>query len=149
MVELTIDGQRGRRARGRDAARRLPRRRHRHADALLSREPHAGERLPRLRRRGRRRARAGAGLLAQGRGRDGVQTDSERVRLSRKLVLELLASSVDLSTAPQSRATWSGTTPTPSASVRRAAGRAGERDAARPGHHHPRPTGARPPWRSR
>ena len=30
-----------------------------------------------------------------------VQTDSERVRLSRRLVLELLASSVDLSTAPQ------------------------------------------------
>ena len=29
-----------------------------------------------------------------------VETDSERVRLSRKLVLELLASSVDLSTAP-------------------------------------------------
>jgi len=29
-----------------------------------------------------------------------VQTDSERVRLSRRLVLELLASSVDLSTAP-------------------------------------------------
>src|SRR5262249_15624754 len=30
-----------------------------------------------------------------------VRTDSERVRLSRRLVLELLASSVDLSTAPQ------------------------------------------------
>ena len=30
-----------------------------------------------------------------------VQTDSERVRLSRRLVLELLASSVDVSTAPQ------------------------------------------------
>src|ERR671934_282293 len=29
-----------------------------------------------------------------------VKTDSERVRTSRKLVLELLASSVDLSTAP-------------------------------------------------
>ena len=32
-----------------------------------------------------------------------VQTDSERVRLSRKLVLELLASSVDLSTADELR----------------------------------------------
>jgi predicted molibdopterin-dependent oxidoreductase YjgC len=30
-----------------------------------------------------------------------VQTDSERVRLSRKVVLELLASSVDLTTAPE------------------------------------------------
>ena len=38
------------------------------------------------------------GLLAQGRGGMKVQTDSERVRHSRKLVLELLASSVDLST---------------------------------------------------
>ena len=33
-----------------------------------------------------------------------VKTDSERVRLSRKLVLELLASSVDVSTAPDLRA---------------------------------------------
>jgi predicted molibdopterin-dependent oxidoreductase YjgC len=32
-----------------------------------------------------------------------VQTDSERVRLSRRVVLELLASSVDLSTAPEAR----------------------------------------------
>src|SRR5580693_5074814 len=30
-----------------------------------------------------------------------IQTDSERVRLSRRLVLELLGSSVDLSTAPR------------------------------------------------
>ena len=29
-----------------------------------------------------------------------IKTDSERVRLSRRLVLEFLASSVDLSTAP-------------------------------------------------
>ena len=33
-----------------------------------------------------------------------VQTDSPRVRLSRRLVLELLGSSVDLSTAPQVQA---------------------------------------------
>lgn len=32
-----------------------------------------------------------------------VKTDSERVRLSRKLVMELLASSVDLSTAPEAQ----------------------------------------------
>ncbi|HEX9255131.1 MAG TPA: 2Fe-2S iron-sulfur cluster-binding protein, partial [Candidatus Angelobacter sp.] len=30
-----------------------------------------------------------------------IKTDSERVRLSRKMVLEFLASSVDVSTAPQ------------------------------------------------
>src|SRR6266704_4352206 len=33
-----------------------------------------------------------------------VHTDSERVRLSRRLVLELLGSSVDLSTAPEALA---------------------------------------------
>ena len=32
-----------------------------------------------------------------------IQTDSPRVRLSRKMVIEFLASSVDLSTAPQTR----------------------------------------------
>jgi NADP-reducing hydrogenase subunit HndD len=67
-----------------------------------------------------------------------VKTDSERVRLSRRLVLELLASSVDVSTAPQLTAYMSaygahserfGTPAAPAA--------AGERDAARPDHHHP------------
>src|SRR5215813_390236 len=33
-----------------------------------------------------------------------IQTDSPRVRLSRKMVIEFLASSVDLSTAPQAQA---------------------------------------------
>ena len=41
----------------------------RNADALLSRVAHAGQRLPRLRRRARRLARAGAGLRAPRRGR--------------------------------------------------------------------------------
>jgi predicted molibdopterin-dependent oxidoreductase YjgC len=67
-----------------------------------------------------------------------VQTDSERVRLSRRLVLELLASSVDVSTAPQLLSYMDRYTaeperfgpPAPPAA-------AGERDAARPGHHHP------------
>ncbi len=67
-----------------------------------------------------------------------VRTDSERVRLSRRLVLELLASSVDVSTAPQLQAYMSAYgarperfgAPAPPAA-------AGERDAARPGHHHP------------
>jgi predicted molibdopterin-dependent oxidoreductase YjgC len=67
-----------------------------------------------------------------------VRTDSERVRLSRRLVLELLASSVDVSTAPQLQAYMRDYgarperfgTPAPPAA-------AGERDAARPGHHHP------------
>jgi predicted molibdopterin-dependent oxidoreductase YjgC len=71
-----------------------------------------------------------------------VKTDSERVRLSRRLVLELLGSSVDLSTAPQIQGYMNRYNaqperfgpPAPPAA-------AGERDAARPGHHHP-PHGA-------
>jgi predicted molibdopterin-dependent oxidoreductase YjgC len=66
-----------------------------------------------------------------------VKTDSERVRLSRRLVLEFLASSVDVSTAPQIQeymgrygaAPERFGPPAPPA-------QAGERDAARPGHHH-------------
>jgi NADP-reducing hydrogenase subunit HndD len=64
-----------------------------------------------------------------------VKTDSERVRLSRRLVLELLASSVDISTAPELQkflADYDGQPkrfgpqgpPSP----------AGERDRAHPGH---------------
>ncbi|HLX09704.1 MAG TPA: 2Fe-2S iron-sulfur cluster-binding protein [Thermoanaerobaculia bacterium] len=67
-----------------------------------------------------------------------VKTDSERVRLSRRLVLELLASSVDLSTAPQIAAYLAsyGAHPERFGEPGPAAV-AGERDAARPGHHHP------------
>ena len=67
-----------------------------------------------------------------------VKTESERVRLSRRLVLELLASSVDVSTAPQLLSYMDRYTaeperfgpPAPPAGP-------GERDAARPSHHHP------------
>jgi predicted molibdopterin-dependent oxidoreductase YjgC len=66
-----------------------------------------------------------------------VKTDSERVRLSRRMVLEFLGSSVDLSTAPQAREY-----------VRRYDARPerygppappageGDRDHRAPGHHH-------------
>jgi predicted molibdopterin-dependent oxidoreductase YjgC len=67
-----------------------------------------------------------------------VKTDSERVKLSRKLVLEFLASSVDLSTTPDVER-WLvdygckperyGPPAPPSA--------AGERDSHMPGHHEP------------
>lgn len=66
-----------------------------------------------------------------------VKSDSERVRTSRKLVLELLASSVDVSTAPAFQgfmerygadASRFGEAQAPAA--------AGERDAAHAGHHH-------------
>src|SRR5215468_2715049 len=66
-----------------------------------------------------------------------VLTDSERVRLSRRLVLELLASSVDVSTAPAllGHAARYGADPArfgPSAPP----SPAGARDGAHPGHHH-------------
>ncbi len=66
-----------------------------------------------------------------------VKTDSERVRLSRKMVLEFLASSVDVSTAPVMNGYLEryGADPSrygPSA----APAVAGERDGHEPGHHH-------------
>ena len=91
-------GDRG--GRGLHHSRRLPRRGHRGADALLPRDADAGQRVPRLRRRAGGRARPRAGLLAPDRAGMVIRTRSPRVDLSRKLVLELLASSVDLSTAP-------------------------------------------------
>ncbi|MBV8202371.1 MAG: (2Fe-2S)-binding protein [Acidobacteria bacterium] len=66
-----------------------------------------------------------------------VKTDSERVRLSRRLVLELLASSVDVSTAPQLRAYLAVYDAHPQRFGAPApAAAAGEREAAQPGHHH-------------
>jgi predicted molibdopterin-dependent oxidoreductase YjgC len=66
-----------------------------------------------------------------------VSTNSERVRLARRLVLELLASSVDLSTAPQVQAYVREYEADPSRFGPGAeAASLGERDHARPGHHH-------------
>ncbi len=65
-----------------------------------------------------------------------IRTDSARVRLARKMVLEFLASSVDLSTAPQVQGYMEryGALPDrygpPAPSER-----AGARDAREPGHH--------------
>ena len=66
-----------------------------------------------------------------------VKTDSERVRLSRRLVLELLGSSVDLSTTP-SMVRWNEEYDVDPARFGPAAAPAamGEREAAHPGHHH-------------
>jgi predicted molibdopterin-dependent oxidoreductase YjgC len=65
-----------------------------------------------------------------------VRTDSERVRLSRKLVLELLGSSVDLSTAPdvESYMARYGADPARFGPPAEAAA-PGERDARLPGEH--------------
>jgi NADP-reducing hydrogenase subunit HndD len=67
-----------------------------------------------------------------------VQTDSERVRLSRKMVLEFLASSVDLScTSPEVRGWMERYGADPSRYGPQAKPHAaGARDAAAPGHHH-------------
>ena len=66
-----------------------------------------------------------------------VRTDSERVRLSRRLVLEFLASSVDLSTTPAAQGYLQEYDARPDrygAPARPA--REGERDRAPVGHHH-------------
>jgi predicted molibdopterin-dependent oxidoreductase YjgC len=71
-----------------------------------------------------------------------VQTDSERVRLSRKMVLEFLGSSVDLSTAPAAAGyidRYGADTARYGPSA--APANAGERDAHDAGHHHA-PSGA-------
>src|SRR5258708_4514931 len=67
-----------------------------------------------------------------------VQTDSERVRTSRRMVLEFLASSVDLElTAPQVHRWIEQYGADPARYGPAAAPDAGaERDAARPGEHH-------------
>jgi predicted molibdopterin-dependent oxidoreductase YjgC len=67
-----------------------------------------------------------------------VKTDSERVRLSRRLVLEFLASSVDVSTAPQLQEYMRRYGAKPERFGDRVPpSDPGERDAERPGHHHP------------
>ena len=67
-----------------------------------------------------------------------VQTDSERVRLSRKVVLEFLGSSADLSCASPDVRRWMehyGANPARFGPPAPPAA-AGERDTALPGHHH-------------
>lgn len=64
-----------------------------------------------------------------------VKTDSERVRLSRRLVLELLASSVDISTAPQFQEYMRRYEARPQRFG--APALASTQDAVHPGHHHP------------
>ncbi len=66
-----------------------------------------------------------------------VATDSERVRVSRRLVLELLGSSVDVSTAPTFSAYSERYDADPERfGPRGEAALAGARDAAHAGHHH-------------
>jgi predicted molibdopterin-dependent oxidoreductase YjgC len=66
-----------------------------------------------------------------------IRTDSPRVRLARKMVLEFLASSVDLSTAPQAQeyAARYGADPDRYGPAAPPA-QANERDGRAPGHHH-------------
>jgi predicted molibdopterin-dependent oxidoreductase YjgC len=73
-----------------------------------------------------------------------VQTDSARVRLSRKLVLEFLASSVDLSCASDDVRRWLSRYEADPERYGPPAPRSAEgvRDAARAGHHHASADGA-------
>jgi predicted molibdopterin-dependent oxidoreductase YjgC len=66
-----------------------------------------------------------------------VKTDSERVRLSRRLVLEFLASSVDVSLAADMQQQMKRYSAQPQRyGVPAAPAQAGKRDAMVPGHHH-------------
>jgi predicted molibdopterin-dependent oxidoreductase YjgC len=72
-----------------------------------------------------------------------VKTDTERVRLSRKMVLEFLASSVDLSTAPAAAGYIERYDADPSRyGPPSAPAAAGERDTHEAGHHQPPPIDA-------
>ena len=73
-----------------------------------------------------------------------VRTDTERVRHSRRLVLELLASSVDMSLAGEDVHRWQDeyqAHPERFGALMEPLG-AGDRDARDPGHHHPPDPGA-------
>ncbi|MEX0991853.1 MAG: 2Fe-2S iron-sulfur cluster-binding protein [Actinomycetota bacterium] len=67
-----------------------------------------------------------------------VKTDSDRVKHSRKLVLELLSSSVDMSLVDEDTQRWMSEYEAEPEKFGPAAApaEAGERDAAHPGHHH-------------
>ncbi len=65
-----------------------------------------------------------------------VATDSERVRHSRKMVLEFLASSTDLSTADATVTAWMDYYGAEPARYGPSAPPADDRDARPPGHHH-------------
>ena len=73
-----------------------------------------------------------------------IQTDSERVRLSRKMVLEFLASSTDLSLASGDVRRWMARYGADPSRYGKPAPPHGPdaRDAADPGHHHSAPAGA-------
>src|SRR5512133_1723907 len=72
-----------------------------------------------------------------------VRTDSERVRHSRKMVLEFLGSSVDLSTAPAAQGYIDRYDADPARyGPATAPAAAGERDAHEAGHHHAPPVDA-------
>jgi predicted molibdopterin-dependent oxidoreductase YjgC len=74
-----------------------------------------------------------------------IRTDSERVRLSRKMVLEFLASSVDMSLASPDVRRWMeryAADPARYGTPAAASPADGGRDAMMPGHHHPSEGGA-------
>src|SRR5947207_1727679 len=71
-----------------------------------------------------------------------IRTDSERVRLSRKMVLEFLGSSVDLSLASTEVRGWMERYGADPSRYGAPVPPHGNRDAAMPGHHHASESGA-------
>ena len=147
LIDVEIDGQHRSGARGRDDPRRLPSRGSRHPDDVLRREPHADQRVPGVRRRGRGVAGPRARLLAAAEAEMKVKTDTERVRHSRTLVLEFLALlGRHVARGPRlASMAWTSTPPIPSGSAPGwSRWRRGSATRGTPGHHHePRPGGRR------
>ena len=144
-VELTIDGAPVSVPAGSTILEAAAVGRHRHADAVLPREPDPGQRVPGVRGRGHRVARPRARLLAPGRGRDGGP-DRQRARPP------LAAAGPGAARARRSTSSLAGPAEPDGDlaryadavrrrrdALRAAAPRrpqAGERDAREPGHHH-------------
>ncbi len=141
LFTITVDGVEDTGARGCHDPRRLSRDPGRHAHPLLRGQPHAGERVPRVRRGGRGRPHARAGLQPQGRRRHGGH-DRHRARSALAHAgdgVPGVAASRWSSRAPTCTAGWTSTRRSRSGSAPRWSPLpAGERDAREPGHHHDR-----------
>ena len=132
LVELEVDGRAVRVPEGSTILDALRGEGVGHADPLLRRQPH-GERVPGVRRRARGLAGARASCARKAEAGMKVKTDSERVRLSRKMVLEFLGSSTSSgSRVPTSNGGRPTTAPIPRATARRRAGRGRARRTRRP-----------------
>ena len=100
-VSLTINGRTVRVPRRARSCCRPPGRGHRHPDAVLPPQPDRQRRLPPLRGGSRGGARLQPACVVPVAQDMVVNTETERVNTARRVILELLASTVDLREAPE------------------------------------------------